>query len=71
MHILIDLVALFCMGLIVDSEMASTAGRIYKAVAAKAELLKDEKHSDLLHTHEFTPAAVESSGVFGPQLFTF
>ena len=30
-------------------------------------VLKGEKYSDLLHTHEFTPVAVESSAVFGPQ----
>ena len=40
-------------------------------VAAKAESLKDEKYSDLFHTHEFAPIAVESSGVFGPQSLTF
>ena len=41
------------------------------AVAATAELLNEAKYSDLLHTHEFTPVAVKSSKVFGPQSFLF
>ena len=41
------------------------------SVAAKAESLKDGKYSDLSHTHEFAPIAVEFSGVFGPQSLTF
>ena len=32
------------------------------AVEARAELLKEETYTDLLHTHEFTPAAVEFCG---------
>ena len=39
--------------------------------AAKAESLKEEKYSDLFHTHEFALIAVESSGVLGPQSLTF
>ena len=30
------------------------------AVAVRAEVLKEEKYSDLLHAHEFTRVAVES-----------
>ena len=41
------------------------------AVAARAESLKDEKYSDLLHTHKFTPGAIESSRVFGPWSLLF
>ena len=47
------------------------AVRAVGSVAAKAESLKEEKYSDLSHTHEFTPVAVESSGVFRPQSLTF
>ena len=36
-------------------------------VASRVELLMDEKYSDLLHTHEFIPVAVEFSVGFGPQ----
>ena len=35
-------------------------------VAARAVVLNEEKYSDLLHTHEFTPVTMESSGVSGP-----
>ena len=41
------------------------------SVAAKAESLKKETYSDLSHTHEFAPIAVESSGVFGLQSLIF
>ena len=41
------------------------------SVAEKAESPKAKKYSDLNHTHEFAPIAVESSGVFGPQSLTF
>ena len=40
-------------------------------VAARAESSKDEKYSDLLHTHEFTPVAVEPFGVFVPRSLLF
>ena len=40
-------------------------------VATRAESLKEEKYFDLLHTHEFAPIAVETSGVFGPQTLAF
>ena len=36
-------------------------------VAKKAEAEKEEKYRDLLHSHDFTPVAVETSGVFGPK----
>ena len=49
----------------------SLAVRETGAVAARAELLKDEQYSDLLHTQEFIPVRVESSGVFGPQTLLF
>ena len=49
----------------------SPAVQAVGAVVAKAESLKEEKYSDLSHTHEFAPIAVESSGVFGPQSLTF
>ena len=38
---------------------------------AKAESLKENKHSDVSYTHELALVAVESSGVFGPQSLTF
>ena len=40
-------------------------------VAVRAESLKEEKYFDLLHTHEFAPIAVETSGVFGPRTLAF
>ena len=42
-----------------------------RAVAARAESLKDEKYSDLLHTQEFSPDALDFSGVLGPRLLLF
>ena len=42
-----------------------------RAVVARAELLKDEKYSDLIHKLEFTPVAVESSGVCEPRSLFF
>ena len=43
------------------------------AAVARAESLKEERYSDLLHTHKhrFVPIEVESSGVFGPWLLGF
>ena len=41
------------------------------AVAAKAEAVKEEKYSDLLHTYNFVPITVESSGAFGPRSLAF
>ena len=41
------------------------------AVVGRTESLKEEKYFDLLHTHEFVPITVESSGVFGPQSLAF
>ena len=41
------------------------------AVAVKVESLKEEKYSDLAHTHEIPPIAMESSGVFEPHSLTF
>ena len=40
-------------------------------VAKKAEAGKEEKYSDLLHSHDFTPIIVETSGVFGPRTISF
>ena len=40
-------------------------------VAEKAEAEKEEKYSDLLHSHVFTPVTVETSGVFGPKTMSF
>ena len=40
-------------------------------VAVRAESPKEEKYADLLHTHEFVPIAVGSSGVFGPRSLVF
>ena len=37
----------------------SLAAQAAGSVAVKAESLKDEKYSDLSHTHEFAPIAVE------------
>ena len=42
------------------------------AIATRAELFKDKKYSNLIHTyHEFTLVALESSRVFGPQSLLF
>ena len=41
------------------------------AVAVKVEGLKEEKYTDLLHSHEFVPVAVETAGVFGLQTMSF
>ena len=35
--------------------------------AYKAEAEKEEKYSNLLHSHDFTPVTVETSGIFGPK----
>ena len=40
-------------------------------VVARAESLKEEKYIDLLRTHEFSPIALETSGVFGPRTLAF
>ena len=40
-------------------------------VAKKAEVEKEEKYSNLLHSHDFTPVTVETSGVFGPKTMSF
>ena len=40
------------------------------AVVARTESL-NKKYTDLVQTHEFTPIAVETSGVFGPQTLAF
>ena len=40
-----------------------TSNRI-GAIAARAEMLKEEKY--LNHTHKFAPVVIESSGDFGP-----
>ena len=41
------------------------------AVAARVESLKEEKYIDLLHSHDFAPVAVETSGVLGPRSLSF
>ena len=53
------------------SSYRSLVAHAASAVAARAEILKEEKHSDLLHTHEFVPVAIKSSGVFGPRSLSF
>ena len=40
-------------------------------MAARAEVLKEEKYSALRHSHFFTPIAVETSGVLGPRSLSF
>ena len=39
------------------------------AIAARVESLKEEV--DLLHSHDFAPVAVETSGVLGPRSLSF
>ena len=41
------------------------------AVAARVESLKEEKYIDLLHSHDFAPVAVETSGVLRPRSLSF
>ena len=55
---------------IFDPSYRSLAVQTAGAVAAKAESLK-EKYTDLFHTHEFVPIAMESSGGFGLHSFAF
>ena len=40
-------------------------------VAAQAEQRKNRKYAELLASHHFTPVAVETSGVFGPEAASF
>ena len=40
-------------------------------VSKKAEAEKEEKYSNLLHSHDFTPVTVETSGVFGQKTMSF
>ena len=47
--------------------MASEAG----AVVALAEERKKTKYANLNPAHTFTPVAIETSGVFGPESLSF
>ena len=49
----------------------SLAVHVAGAVAARAESVKEKKHEDLLHSHEFVHVAMETSGVFRPQTLSF
>ena len=60
-----------CVDTFAASYRSQTAHAAGAAVATRAEILKDKKYSDLLHTHKFVPVAIESSGVFGPQSLSF
>ena len=40
-------------------------------MAAKAEQIKNRKYAELLVSHHFSPIAIETSGVFGPEATTF
>ena len=50
---------------------SSSATREEGAVAALAEERKTAKYTHLNPTHAFTPVAIETSGVFGPQTMAF
>ena len=49
------------------SRTTSEAG----AVAALAERSKHEKYLDFDQCHIFTPVAIETAGLFGPETFSF
>ena len=49
----------------------SLAAHSAGAVAARMEVLKEEKYVDLLHSHDFVPVAVENTKVFGVHTFSF
>ena len=49
----------------------SLAAHASGEVAARSEALKEEKYSALLHSHEFRPVAMETSGVFGVHTLGF
>ena len=53
------------------SSYSPSATREAGAVAALAEERKTAKYAHLNPTHAFTPAAIETSGVFGPQTMAF
>ena len=53
------------------SSYSSSATREAGAVAALAEERKTAKDAHLNPTHAFTPVAIETSGVFGPQTMAF
>ena len=53
------------------SSYSSSATREAGAVAALAEERKTAKYAHLNPTHAFTPVAIETSGVFGPQTMAF
>ena len=47
------------------------ASREAGSVASQAEQLKNRKYTELLASHHFTPIAIETSGVFGPEAAAF
>ena len=59
--------------LVWDATCADTFAPSYRSfaahavgeVAARSEALKQSKYTELSHTHEFVPVAIETSGVFG------
>ena len=53
------------------SSYSSSATREAGAVAALAEERKTAKDAHLNPTHAFSPVAIETSGVFGPQTMAF
>ena len=53
------------------SSYSPSATREAGAVAALAEERKTAKYAHLNPTHAFTPVAIETSGVFGPQTMAF
>ena len=65
--------------LVWDATCADTFAPSYRSlavyaagdVAARVESLKEEKYTDLLHSYDFVPIAVETSGVFGPRTLSF
>ena len=53
------------------SSYRSLATHAAGEVAKKTEAEKEEKHHDLLHSHDFTPVTMETSGVLGPKTMSF
>ena len=47
------------------------ASREHGLVAEQAEQQKKTKYADLLNTHHFVPIGTETTGVFGPEAFSF
>ena len=65
--------------LVWDATCADTFAPSYRSfaahavgeVTARSEALKQIKYSELSHTHEFVPVAIETSGVFGESTYRF